>query len=148
MRAYERHANGTPGMERDSRAFAIHDQRIGVGRGERGTRFLQRHPGHRAGVYIAPTGELIANPTSLAAATHTVYLELLGTGIPAAGMANVHVTANRVNAPVTHASAQDTYIGVDQVQVQLPFSLAGKGNVYVQLTASGVAANAVQVTIQ
>ena len=40
------------------------------------------------------------------------------------------------------------FAGVDQVNVLLPASLAGEGNVNVQLTAGGTAANPVQVTIQ
>jgi uncharacterized protein (TIGR03437 family) len=76
-----------------------------------------------------------------------VYLVLYGTGLQAAGTANVVVTVNGVNAPVLYAGAQG-YPGVDQVNIQLPASLAGKGNVSVQLTASGIAANTVQITIQ
>jgi uncharacterized protein (TIGR03437 family) len=38
--------------------------------------------------------------------------------------------------------------GLDQINLQLPASLAGKGNVNVQLTAAGAAANPVQITIQ
>jgi uncharacterized protein (TIGR03437 family) len=34
------------------------------------------------------------------------------------------------------------------VNVQLPASLAGKGNVTIQLTANGLAANPVNITIQ
>jgi uncharacterized protein (TIGR03437 family) len=37
---------------------------------------------------------------------------------------------------------------VDQVNVQLPASLAGSGTVAIQLTASGIAANTVQIAIQ
>jgi uncharacterized protein (TIGR03437 family) len=40
------------------------------------------------------------------------------------------------------------YAGVDQVNVQLPASLAGSGTVALQLTASGIAANTVQIAIQ
>jgi uncharacterized protein (TIGR03437 family) len=39
-------------------------------------------------------------------------------------------------------------VGLDQVNVQLPSSLAGKGNVTILLTASGLAANPVNITIQ
>jgi uncharacterized protein (TIGR03437 family) len=38
--------------------------------------------------------------------------------------------------------------GLDQVNVAIPKSLAGAGNVTVQVTASGIAANPVQITIQ
>jgi uncharacterized protein (TIGR03437 family) len=53
-----------------------------------------------------------------------------------------------VNAPVAYAGSQNVFPGLDQVNALLPASLAGKGTVEVQLTAGGVAANAVQVVIQ
>jgi uncharacterized protein (TIGR03437 family) len=37
---------------------------------------------------------------------------------------------------------------VDQVNILLPASVAGKGNVNVLLTAAGVQANTVQLTVQ
>ena len=81
-------------------------------------------------------------------ATDTVYLVLYGTGIQASGTSGVTVTVNGVTAPVLYAGPQGAFTGVDQVDVQLPASLAGKGNVNVHLTAGGVMANAVQITIQ
>jgi uncharacterized protein (TIGR03437 family) len=40
------------------------------------------------------------------------------------------------------------YPGEDQVNIQLPQSLAGKGSVTIQLTANGLSANPVNITIQ
>jgi uncharacterized protein (TIGR03437 family) len=93
-------------------------------------------------------GAIVANPISMGAATDQVYLILYGTGIQAAGTAGVQVTVGGVAAPVLYAGPQGLSPGLDQVNVQLPASLAGKGNVNVQLTAGGLAANPVQVTIQ
>ena len=39
-------------------------------------------------------------------------------------------------------------MGLDQVNVKLPASFAGKGKVTIQVTANGIAANEVNVTIQ
>jgi len=39
-------------------------------------------------------------------------------------------------------------VGVEQINVKMPASLAGKGNVIVRLTAGSVAANPVQITVQ
>jgi hypothetical protein len=39
-------------------------------------------------------------------------------------------------------------LGVGSANVHLPSSLAGKGKVTIQLTANGLAANAVNITIQ
>ena len=98
-------------------------------------------------VYTALTsGAFVANPIDVA--TNQVYLILYGTGIAAAGTANVTVTVNGVNAQVYYAGSGGGFVGLDQVNVLLPASLAGKGNVDVQLTAAGIAANSVQITIQ
>ena len=94
------------------------------------------------------SGSFLPNPINLGASTDTTYLALFGTGIQAAGLANVTVTVGGINAPVVYAGPQGNFPGLDQVNVVLPASLAGKGNVNVQLTASGVAANPVQITVQ
>jgi uncharacterized protein (TIGR03437 family) len=92
-------------------------------------------------------GYYSATPINMGAATDQVYLAFYATGVQAAGLANVTVTVNGVNAPVLYAgSAGDG--GVDQINVQLPASLAGSGTVALQLTAAGIAANAVQIAIQ
>ena len=84
----------------------------------------------------------------MGAATDNVYLSLYGTGIQAAGASAVQVTVNGVNAPVVFAGPQGLTPGLDQVNVQIPAAMAGKGNVNLQLTAGKVAANPVQITIQ
>jgi uncharacterized protein (TIGR03437 family) len=94
------------------------------------------------------SGSFFASPINMGAATDQVYLVLYGTGLQAAGTSGVTVTVGGINAPVLYAGSQGAFTGVDQVNVQLPAALAGKGNVNVQLTAAGKAANAVQVTIQ
>jgi uncharacterized protein (TIGR03437 family) len=92
-------------------------------------------------------GSFSANPINMGSGGDQVYLTLFGTGIQAAGQSKVVVTAGGTNAPVVYAGTSG-FTGVDQVNVLLPASLAGKGNVNVQLTAAGVAANPVQITIQ
>jgi uncharacterized protein (TIGR03437 family) len=49
---------------------------------------------------------------------------------------------------VAFAGAQGTYFGLDQVDVELPHSLAGSGTVNVVITAAGETANTVTVDIQ
>jgi uncharacterized protein (TIGR03437 family) len=93
-------------------------------------------------------GVVTANPINLGSATDQVILVLYGTGIQAAGTANTKATINGVSAPVLYAGPALSSPGLDQVNIQVPVSLAGKGNVNVQLTAAGIAANPVQITIQ
>jgi uncharacterized protein (TIGR03437 family) len=93
------------------------------------------------------TGLISANPINLGSSTDQAYLILYGTGFDTVGTSNVMATVNGVNAPVLYAGPGGS-AGLDQVNILLPASLAGAGNVNVQLTAAGVAANPVQVTIQ
>jgi uncharacterized protein (TIGR03437 family) len=92
-------------------------------------------------------GSFSAAPINMGSATDKVYLAIYATGVQAAGPANVTVTVNGVNTPVLYAGNAG-YAGVDQINVQLPASLAGAGTVALQVTASGIAANTVQVAIQ
>ena len=94
-----------------------------------------------------PQGSYSSAKINLGAATDKVYLTIYATGLQAAGLAKVSVTVNGVNTPVLFAGASG-FDGVDQVNVQLPASLAGSGTVALQLTAAGIAANAVQIAIQ
>jgi uncharacterized protein (TIGR03437 family) len=98
--------------------------------------------------YSTGTGPLTPLPINMGSAGDQVFLVLYGTGIRGAALSSVTATVGGVNAPVLFAGSQPSYIGLDQINLQLPASLAGKGNVNVQLTAGGVAANPVQVTIQ
>jgi uncharacterized protein (TIGR03437 family) len=99
-------------------------------------------------VYTVSGGAVVATPVSLGSSTDKPYLFIFGTGLQDAGTAGVTVTVGGVNVPVSYAGAQGGFVGLDQVNAQLPASLAGKGNVTVQVTANGIAANAVNFTIQ
>jgi uncharacterized protein (TIGR03437 family) len=92
-------------------------------------------------------GTFQATPINMGASTDQVYLAIYATGVAAAGQSNVTVTVNGVNTTVLYAGSAG-YAGVDQINVLLPASLAGSGTVTVQLTAKGIAANAVQIAIQ
>lgn len=96
--------------------------------------------------YQTTTGaELAARPIDVSSGQ--VYLVLYGTGLDAATAANTTVTVGGVTAQVLYAGTQNLFGGLDQVNVLLPSSLAGKGTVDVQLTANGVAANDAQIVI-
>jgi uncharacterized protein (TIGR03437 family) len=97
---------------------------------------------------VNSAGAVVATPVSLGSSTDQAYLFIFGTGLQEAGTAGVTVSLGGVNVPVSYAGAQGGFVGLDQVNVQLPASLRGKGNVTIQVTAGGIAANAVSVTIQ
>ena len=96
---------------------------------------------------LNPQGSYSAAKINMGVASDKVFLTIYATGMQAAAQANVSVTVNGLTAPVTYAGPSG-YSGVDQVNVQLPAPLAGAGTVAVQLTASGITANPVQIAIQ
>jgi uncharacterized protein (TIGR03437 family) len=96
--------------------------------------------------YLATSGASVAaSPIDLSKGA--VYLVLYATGMDAATAANTTVTINGVNAQVLYAGTQNLFAGLDQVNVLVPASLAGKGTVEVQLTSNGVAANPAQIVV-
>ncbi len=92
-------------------------------------------------------GSFSAAPINMGSATDKVYLSIYATGVQAAGIGKVAATVNGVSTQVLYAGNAG-YSGVDQINVLLPTSLAGSGAVALQVTASGIAANTVQIAIQ
>jgi uncharacterized protein (TIGR03437 family) len=78
-----------------------------------------------------------------------VYLTLYGTGIrKRTSLANVSCTIGGASAPVLFAGPQGTFVGLDQINVQIPGSLRGRGEVNLILTVDGQASNAVTLNVQ
>ena len=80
-----------------------------------------------------------------------VYLTLYGSGLGSAGSTSspsATATIGGVSATVTYAGPQPTYSGLDQYNILIPSSLAGKGQVNIVVTAGGKKSNPVNVTIQ
>ncbi len=78
-----------------------------------------------------------------------VYLILYGTGIRGrTSLTGVSLTIGGVPAAVSYAGSQGGFPGLDQINVLIPASLAGRGRVEVQVTVDGRLANAVDVMIQ
>lgn len=88
-------------------------------------------------------------PIDFGAGNDELYLVLYGTGIRGhGGLNNVRATVGGVESEVVYASGHCCYVGVDQVNIRLPNSLAGRGDVDVVLTVDGVAANAVKLNFK
>ena len=88
----------------------------------------------------------VPTPMSLGSDTDQLILSLFGTGIRF--RETVRVGVGGVNADVLYAGPQGQFVGLDQVNVRIPRSLAGRGTVPVVLVADGVTANILTVTIQ
>jgi uncharacterized protein (TIGR03437 family) len=85
----------------------------------------------------------------LGPASDQVSLVLFATGLRGrSSLANVSLKIGGVDAPVDYAGPQGQFAGVDQVNVRLPRSLAGKGLVTVELTVDGKAADGTSLTVQ
>ena len=100
-------------------------------------------------VYQVSNGAILPSPLDLSRCTETV-LSLFGTGMDAASASNVQVSVAGGASPLTvlFAGPQGTFIGLDQINVVLPPSLAGHGNVSLAVTIDGQTANFVNVTIR
>ncbi len=96
-------------------------------------------------VYTTATdGSVVASPIALNG--DQVYLTLYGSGLGSATSATA--TIGGVAATVAYAGAQGTYSGMDQYNILIPTSLAGKGKVDVVVTAGGKPSNAANITLQ
>ncbi len=95
------------------------------------------------------TGTYTAVPLSVATGTDQLYLLLFGTGFRnASSLSNVSVTIGGVTSTVNYAGAQGSYVGLDQANVLIPSSLAGKGDVNVVLTVDGKSSNVVTINMK
>lgn len=78
--------------------------------------------------------------------TDQLFLILYGTGIRSrSSLSNVTATIGGTNATVVYAGPQADFSGLDQVNLILPRSLAGRGEVDVVLTVDGQPANTVTI---
>ena len=96
----------------------------------------------------AATSKLVAVPISFGSASQNVVLTLYGTGLRSrSALSAVTVKVGNANCTVAYAGAQSSYAGLDQVNANLPRSLAGAGQVQVDVTVNGKAANPVSIVI-
>lgn len=87
-------------------------------------------------------------PMSLGASTDLLVVEFYGTGIQGrSSLTNVVASAHGIPLQVLYAGPQNQYPGLDQVNVIIPRSLAGAGEVPVVLTIDGQTANAVTIDV-
>lgn len=92
-------------------------------------------------------GSFSANPIDLGSATDLAYLTLYTSGLQGVPAGSLSVTVGGAKVPVLYAGPSGS-TGVDQVNVQLPASLAGRGRVPVQISVDSTLANTVQITLK
>ena len=88
-------------------------------------------------------------PAAMDLSKGPVYLTLYGTGIRnRSALANVRAAIGGVDSPALFAGAQGVFPALDQVNIQVPDSLRGRGNVSIVLTVDGQSTNPVTVSVQ
>ena len=98
--------------------------------------------------FDAATNKFVAVPIELGPANETVFLILFGTGMRGRGNALTTASVGSAVADVAFLGAAPGLTGVDQVNLRLPRSLVGAGDVEVNLLMDGKAANPVRVTLR
>ena len=102
-----------------------------------------------AAVFQCSTSGCSPVPMSVGSSTDQLIISLFGTGLRhASSAAAVTATINGQSAPVLFAGAQGQFAGLDQINVRVPFALAGSGEVPVQLSVDGRLSNVVTIDIQ
>jgi uncharacterized protein (TIGR03437 family) len=98
--------------------------------------------------YDASKQAYVPNPVNLGPASDRIFVQLYGTGIrhrPSDD--SVSATVNGVTVPIQTA-ANGVYPGLDQMNVELPHSLAGAGTVNLVVSVDGKTTNTVTLGIQ
>jgi uncharacterized protein (TIGR03437 family) len=91
----------------------------------------------------------VSVPIDLGPSTDQLFLTLYGTGIRfRSSLSGVSATIGGVNSEVLFAGPQGSFVGLDQVNLRIPRTLAGRGEVDVVLTADGKTANALKANIK
>jgi uncharacterized protein (TIGR03437 family) len=100
--------------------------------------------------WFDPTlNRLTALPLTVNGADETVYLVLFGTGLR--GRAELGAVSARIGTtslPVSYCGPVQNLLGLDQVNLALPASLAGSGSVSVELIVEGRTANLVRIQVR
>lgn len=93
--------------------------------------------------------KFVAVPIDFGPATDNMFLVLFGTGIRfRSAQSNVVVRVGGTTVETLYAGAQGGFVGLDQINVPLPRSLAGRGDVDIEITVDGKVANTVKVNIK
>jgi len=95
------------------------------------------------------SGKQVPAPIDLGPEGEAIILELYGTGIRGrSSQAAVMATIGGVAAGIEYADRQPDFVGLDQVNIRVPRSLIGRGEVELVLTVEGKLANVVRINVR
>ncbi len=96
--------------------------------------------------YDTTAKKYITSAIDFGAASDQLYLIIFGTGFRSrSSLGGVTCDLGGVGASIDYAGPQNFYAGLDQVNLLLPRTLAGKGEVNINLRVDGLTANTVTV---
>lgn len=91
----------------------------------------------------------VAVPIDLGPATDQVFVILFGTGVRfRSALSAVSVRVGGENATVLFVGPQGDFVGLDQLNVQLPRTLVGRGEIEWALTVDGIRGNNVLLNVK
>ncbi len=97
--------------------------------------------------FDAAQNRFVAQPIEFGAASDQLFLLLFGTGVRGrAGLASLAAAIGDVSVPVAFAGAQGELSGLDQINLSLPRTLAGRGEASVVISVDGQVSNALTVS--
>ena len=101
----------------------------------------------RVARFDAVAGRFLATPIEVG--SDPAFLTLYGTGLRQhSSLTNITARIDGLETSVEYAGAQGQFVGLDQINLRLPKSLAGRGEVKVELIVDGKAANPVRISIR
>ncbi len=97
----------------------------------------------------AAQNQFVAVPIDLGVESDQVFLVAFGTGLRNRSALNaVTSTIGGFDASVLYVGTSGTFVGLDQINLRLPRTLIGRGEVEFALTADGKAANPLRIVIK
>jgi uncharacterized protein (TIGR03437 family) len=100
-------------------------------------------------VALNQANQIVPALLDLGADSDRLILQLYGTGLRLRNdLSDVRVTIGGIDATVHYAGAQGEFPGLDQLNVEIPRSLRGRGVVNVVVTVEGEAANTLIIRIR
>jgi uncharacterized protein (TIGR03437 family) len=92
--------------------------------------------------------KFVSEPIDLGPESDQVFLTLYGAGFRFRGDGEVSARIGGTVAEVLFAGAHLSFVGVDQVNLRLPRTLTGRGEVEVVVTVDGRTSNTVTVNVR
>ena len=99
--------------------------------------------------YDSSANKFVGLPIDFNNSTDRIFLILYGTGIRAnAGLANSIATIGGSILPLLYAEPQGYYVGLDQINIELPRGLIGRGEIAINLTIDRKTTNTVTIMMK